>query len=84
VWDPASGGYSFGCLLTCVKSRSFLFIKFRGELCRELPPPGGVARPTGQLGTPVSLLSIAAAFELCKKRAGAADCPTDSRVGSRG
>jgi hypothetical protein len=39
--------------------------------------PGRVTVPTGQLGTPVSLLSLAAAFEGCKKRAGAADCLTD-------
>jgi hypothetical protein len=42
-----------------------------------------VVRPTGQLGTPVSLFSLAAALVRRKKRAGAADCLTDSRVGSR-
>jgi hypothetical protein len=48
----------------------------------RIATPGGVARPTGQLGTPVRLLSLAAASERRKKRAGAADCLTDSRVGS--
>jgi hypothetical protein len=43
--------------------------------------PGRVVRPTGQLGTPVSLLSLAAAFERCKKRAGAADCRLATRAG---